>query len=174
MMVRTAKILTYFMRVYRDVFVFVFSSYLSHYAVGSSSWEWHIFTYVMPKIPITSSATEITRFEVHNGMFFHHGNKVDALAVSASLDSLFRFLEKLKNVVLVGHNIKTFDCPVLLQVLESCLLLSKLTEVVKGFLDTWLLFKLVYPDRHSYSQYSTVYQKHYWTCPIMLMMLQRM
>ena len=33
-------------------------------------------------------------------------------------------------------------------------MLSKLTEVVNGFLDTRLLFKLVYPDLHSYSQQS--------------------
>ena len=157
-MVRTAIALTYFMRVYNFIhrcILYLFSARTSHITQLAAVHGSDIFsTYVMPKIPITSSATEITGLAVQNGMLFHHGSKVDALSVSAALDSLFRFLEKFNNVVLVGHNIKTFDCPVLLQALESCLMLSKLTEVVNGFLDTRPFFKLVYPDLHSYSQQS--------------------
>ena len=136
-MVRTAIALTYLMRVYNLIhrcILYLFSARTSHITQLAAVHGSDIFsTYVMPKIPITSSATEITGIEVQNGMLFHHGNNVDALSVSAALDSLFRFLEKFNNVLLVGHNIKTFDCPVLLQGLESCLMLSKLTEVVKVF-----------------------------------------
>ena len=114
------------MRVYNFIhrcILYLFSARTSHITQLAAVHGSDIFsTYVMPKIPITSSATEITGLAVQNGMLFHHGSKVDALSVSAALDSLFRFLEKFNNVVLVGHNIKTFDCPVLLQALESCLI----------------------------------------------------
>lgn len=91
-MVRIAIALTYFMRVYNLIhrrMLYLFLARTSHImqlaAVNGSD----IFcTYVMPKIPITSSATEITGLAVRNGMLFHHGNKVDALSVSAALDSV--------------------------------------------------------------------------------------
>nr|XP_022290026.1 uncharacterized protein LOC111101728 [Crassostrea virginica] len=111
-------------------------------------------TYVMPDIPITPSASDITGLEVRNGILYHHGKKVNTLSISVALDSFFSFLEKFSNVILVGHNIKTFDCPVLLEALESCRMIPKLTETVKGFLDTRILFKTVHPNLHSYSQQS--------------------
>ena len=146
------------MRVYNLIHrcvLYLFSARTSHIMQLAAVHGSDIFsTYVMPKIPITSSATEITGIEVQKEMLFHHGNNVDTLSVSAALDSLFRFLERFNNDVLLGHNSKTFDCPVLLQALESCLVLSKLTEVVKGLSDTRILYKLVYLDLHSYSQQS--------------------
>ena len=108
----------------------------------------------MPDIPITPSASDITGLEVRNGILYHHGKKVNTLSISVALDSFFSFLEKFNNVILVGHNIKTFDCPVLLEALESCRMIPKLTETVKGFLDTRILFKTVHPNLHSYSQQS--------------------
>ena len=111
-------------------------------------------TYVMPDIPITPSASDITGLEVRNGILYHHGKKVNTSSISVALDSFFSFLEKFNNVILVGHNIKTFDCPVLLEALESCRMIPKLTETVKGFLDTRILFKTVHPNLHSYSQQS--------------------
>ena len=63
-------------------------------------------------------------------------------------------LATLKNmtVILVGHNVKVFDIPILLHALESCSLISIMQQVVKGFLDTKKLFKLTHPNMSSYPQ----------------------
>ena len=105
-MVRTAIALTYLMRVYNLIhrcILYLFSARTSHITQLAAVHGSDIFsTYVMPKIPITSSATEITGIEVQNGMLFHHGNNVDALSVSAALDSLFRCLRGLTMMCYLG------------------------------------------------------------------------
>ena len=78
-------------------------------------------TYVVPGIPITPSASDIIGLELRNGTLYHHGKNVN-------LDSFFNFLEKINNVILTGHNIKTFDCPVFLEASDSCRMIPKLTE----------------------------------------------
>ena len=66
------------------------SSYLSHNSTSSSSWELHLFN-VMPDIPITLSASEITGLEVRNGILNNHGKKVNTSSISVALDSFFLF-----------------------------------------------------------------------------------
>lgn len=74
----------------------------------------------------------------------------------AGLDSFLKFLEKYTNVILAGHNIKIFDCPILFRALESCSLMSNFSRRVKGFLDTKLLFQISHPNLCSYKQQSLV------------------
>lgn len=113
--------------------------------------------YVTPKRPITPSASEITGLVVRNGKLYHLQKEVNAISLIAALDSFLKFLEKYNSgVILVGHNIKSFDCPVLFRALESCSLLSKFSSKVNGFLDTKLLFRISHPNLTSYSQQSLV------------------
>lgn len=84
--------------------------------------------YVTPKRPITPSASEITGLVTRNGKLYHFQKEVNAISLMAALDSFLKFLEKYTNVILAGHNIKIFDCPILFRALESCSLMSNFPE----------------------------------------------
>ncbi|CAC5426133.1 unnamed protein product [Mytilus coruscus] len=62
----------------------------------------------------------------------------------------------LNKPVLVGHNIKRFDCHVLFHTLKSMNMYSELCASTVAFLDSLNLFKLVSPGLSSYSQYFLV------------------
>lgn len=63
------------------------------------------------------------------------------------------FLEQFgKKLILFGHNIQSFDCPVLMHALQACNKVSEFTEVVDGFVDTLKLFNFVKPGLSSYRQ----------------------
>ncbi|XP_061195042.1 uncharacterized protein LOC133203237 [Saccostrea echinata] len=109
-------------------------------------------TYIIPKKSITPTASEITGLSVRNGKLYHNNEEVTGISLMAALDSFLKFLEKYNNIILVGHNIKVFDCPVLFRALESCSMLSRFSRKVKGFMDTKLLFRISHPNLSSYSQ----------------------
>jgi hypothetical protein len=54
--------------------------------------------------------------------------------------------------ILVGHNIKTYDCLVLTNALQNCDLLTNFHAEVAGYMDTLKLFKVSCPNLKSYSQ----------------------
>lgn len=69
------------------------------------------------------------------------------------MDSLLTFLEQFgKKLILFGHNIQSFDCPVLMHALQACNKVSEFTEVVDGFVDTLKLFNFVKLGLSSYRQ----------------------
>lgn len=109
-------------------------------------------TYVMPKEQITPSASEVTGLKLNNGALYHNERKVNAISISSALESFLSFIEKQACVILVGHNIKSFDVHVLFHALDSCSLLDRMAHCVQGFLDTKYLFKLVHPNLCSYRQ----------------------
>lgn len=109
-------------------------------------------TYVMPKEQITPSASEVTGLKLNNGALYHNERKVNAISISSALESFLSFIEKQACVILVGHNIKSFDAHVLFHALDSCSLLDRMAHCVQGFLDTKYLFKLVFPNLCSYRQ----------------------
>lgn len=111
--------------------------------------------YVMPKVPMTSKAAEVTGIDVINGKMYCHGNEVNAVKLSAAADALLNFFMKFQSkVVLIGHNIKSFDCHLLLNALESCSKTDAFLHCIAGFVDTRLLFKIFNPNLKSFSQKS--------------------
>uniref|UniRef100_A0A8W8P2F2 Exonuclease domain-containing protein n=1 Tax=Magallana gigas TaxID=29159 RepID=A0A8W8P2F2_MAGGI len=111
--------------------------------------------YVMPKVPMTSKAAEVTGIDVINGKMYCHGNEVNAVKLSAAADALLNFFMKFQSkVVLIGHNIKSFDCHLLLNALESCSKTDAFLHCIAGFVDTRLLFKIFNPNLKSFSQES--------------------
>lgn len=68
------------------------------------------------------------------------------------LDFFLKFFEKYNSgVILVGYNIKSFDCLVFFRVFEFCFLLFKFLSKVNGFLDIKLLFWILYLNLILYS-----------------------
>lgn len=70
---------------------------------------------------MTSKAAEVTGIYVINGKMYCHGKEVNAVKLSAAADALLKIFMKFQSkVVLIGHNIKSFDFHLLLNALESC------------------------------------------------------
>lgn len=88
-----------------------------------------------------------------NGKRYHYEKEENALSISAAVDSLLTVCEQFgKNLILFGHTIQTFACPVLMHALQACNKVFEFTEVADGFVDTLKLFKLVKPGLSSYRQ----------------------
>lgn len=96
--------------------------------------------YVIPKKPISQGAAKATRNTIINGQFYHKERPVWAITVSQALREFFFFIGD-SPVILSGHNIKSFDCHVLLNALKSCGMQGWFEKKVAGFLDTMSLFR---------------------------------
>lgn len=107
----------------------------------------------------------MTGLEFENGKMFHNSRQVEHLGIKEALHKLFLFLEKFDKVILVGHNCKSFDIPILLSALQNNNLLENFMSVgVIGVIDTLPLFKVCLPNLSSYSQpkvYETVFNDQY-------------
>lgn len=114
--------------------------------------------YVMPKKPISRKASELTYMRVCKGKMYHNRKLVKTVCLSNALHQFTAFLSRTLNNTLIGHNIHTYDCPVLMYALESCdqIITQQLMTHVGGFLDTRKLFRVIYPGLQSYSQESLV------------------
>lgn len=120
---------------------------------GDKQWQ----CYVKPKVPISSSASEVTGITVRNGRMHHNGKFVESTNISSALDAFIDFFSKIgSGICLYGHNIKSFDCHVLFNALEAVGKIEKFNNSVSGFLDTKLLFRSQHPGLSSYSQQSLV------------------
>lgn len=99
--------------------------------------------YILPKIPITDKATEVTGLRVMDGKMFHGDKEVDAVHLVAAIDALLNFFTKFQSkVVLVGHNVKSFDFHIFLNSLQNCGKTQEIGNCVAGFVDTKQLFKV--------------------------------
>ncbi|CAG2246293.1 Ficolin-2,Fibrinogen-like protein A [Mytilus edulis] len=77
--------------------------------------------------------------------------------VNGALDGFLEFLKAAgHNIYLTGHNIKTFDCHILINTLKSVGKTEELKKCVEGFVDTRLLFKINNPDLKSFSQVNLI------------------
>lgn len=104
-------------------------------------------------MPISSAAASVTGLTLRNGRLYSKDQPVEAVSIGAALDNLIQFIKKQNPpVVLAGHNIKTFDCYVLMNALELTGKLEAFFENVSGFFDTKLPFKSAIPGLSSYSQ----------------------
>lgn len=84
---------------------------------------------------------------------YHNGNAVDYKHNHEGMTDFLTYLSNFTDKpVLVGHNIKRFDCHVLFNTLKSMNMYSELCERTIAFLDSLNLFKLVSPGLSSYSQ----------------------
>ncbi|XP_076102946.1 uncharacterized protein LOC143072050 [Mytilus galloprovincialis] len=108
--------------------------------IAAFNGESHWTSYVIPKLPISSQASEVTGLTMRNGRMFHQGKVVESSTISTALDGFLEFLKAAgHNIYLTGHNIKTFDCHILINTLKSVGKTEELKKCVEGFVDTRLL-----------------------------------
>ncbi|KAF7653294.1 hypothetical protein LDENG_00084990 [Lucifuga dentata] len=116
--------------------------------------------YVLPHRPISKGATWATGLTVHDNTLLLHGQPVVTTPLRQALSSFIDFLRSFRRpVLLVAHNAKRFDAPVLARVLQEHSLMEEFQQVVSEFLDTLYLAKQLFPDRPHFSQGSLV--KHF-------------
>lgn len=101
---------------------------------------------------MSTKAKQITGIQVINHKIFHNDVDVDTVSIKEAMDQFLKFLKPPgSKIVLVGHNCKVFDIPVLLNVMSKLNILQKFQHVVTGFSDTLPLFKVSSPNQSSYS-----------------------
>lgn len=84
---------------------------------------------------------------------YHHGKRVDSKSISTAVDMLLDFCQTFqKKIILVGHNVESFDSPILMYALDRCKKLESFTNIVDGFLDTLKFFRIERPGLSSYRQ----------------------
>ena len=106
----------------------------------------------MPKKNIQTQASEVTGLKVINGYLYHNNKKLDSDSVSSAMEKFIQFLQKSESNILIGHNIRTFDCHVLFNALRNCEKMQTFLQHVIGFLDTKTLFKATHPEHKKYTQ----------------------
>lgn len=78
-----------------------------------------------------------------DGKMFHDDKEVDAVHLVAAIEALLNFFTKFQSkVVLVGHNVKSFDCHIFLNSLQNCGKTQEIGNCVARFVDTKQLFKV--------------------------------
>ena len=112
-------------------------------------------TYILPRKPITPKASEITGIEVVNGKMFCKNEEINAVNISDGLNALLNFLSNFQTkVILVGHIIKSYDCHLFLNALESCNRTNVVSQHIEGFVVTKMLFKIYDGALKCYTQES--------------------
>ena len=108
--------------------------------------------YILPIAPISASSSKVTGLTKQGNNVFCHGKIVPSVSITEGLELFSNWLSSLnKRVILIGHNIKSFDIRHLRRHVTSHEMQSKF-DIVTGYVDTLPLFKSLYPKLISYSQ----------------------
>ncbi|KTF91453.1 hypothetical protein cypCar_00027157 [Cyprinus carpio] len=101
---------------------------------------------MVPRRPMQPGASRITGFSVRRQRLFLHRRPVLTSSLREALVSFITFLRMLGRPVLVGHNIRRFDCHVLARALDEFSLRSDFQKEVCGFVDTLPLARQLLKD----------------------------
>ncbi|KAJ8252322.1 hypothetical protein COCON_G00216340 [Conger conger] len=114
--------------------------------------------YMLPRCRIQSGAAAVTGFSVRRRHLYLHGHALPTVPLPQALAAFLAFLRMLGRPLLLGHNIRRFDCPMLARALDEWQLRAAFQEVSSGFLDTLPLARDLLRDRgqQSYKQESLV------------------
>ncbi|XP_053390362.1 uncharacterized protein LOC128553259 [Mercenaria mercenaria] len=81
-----------------------------------------------------------------------NGTPVEAEFITPSLEKFCKWLEQFDNVILVAHNGRRFDYPVLMKAVASCKILERFLKCVSEFVDSLTVLRKHFPGRSSYKQ----------------------
>lgn len=103
--------------------------------------------FMVPRCRMEPGASRITGFRVRRHRLFHHRKPVLTNSLKEALVSFITFLRMFGRPLLVGHNIRRFDCLVLARVLEEFDLKADFQAGIMGFLDSLPLARQLLRDR---------------------------
>ena len=91
-----------------------------------------------------------------DGQMVSSGKIVDAAPIHIALDDFITWLTKFRNILLVAHNGRRFDFPVL----ESALLKTDNENKLKvsGYIDSLSVFKKQFPDQKNHTQENLAFE----------------
>ncbi|KAJ8393137.1 hypothetical protein AAFF_G00068200 [Aldrovandia affinis] len=114
--------------------------------------------YTVPRCRVQRGASAVTGFRVWRHRLYLHHRPVPTITLPEALTSFLAFLRMLGQPLLVGHNVRRFDCPVLARALDEFQLRAAFLRVTSGFLDTLPLARDLLRGRgqQSYRQESLV------------------
>ncbi|XP_061168272.1 uncharacterized protein LOC133177209 [Saccostrea echinata] len=102
--------------------------------------------YVSPSQQITKKASEITglKYDFDLGCMFSLGREVECVDIRLGLLKMIEYLSKREKTILVGHNILSFDIPILCKTLQVHNLLQEFLLHVHACLDTLRLARKLF------------------------------
>lgn len=100
--------------------------------------------YILPRCPIDYGASRVTGLTIRSRKLLLDGQQVQTVPLREALNLFISFLKTFSRPVLVGHNCKRFDCPILLRIMTEFNLLKEFQDVVSAYLDTLLLSKQMF------------------------------
>lgn len=107
--------------------------------------------YAVPELPLSKHVGDLTGFAVHGPNLYRHGVQMQTLLVKDLLMGFIDYLSQFYRPLLVAHNAKNFDAPVIMRVMAENGLQQRFRQVVSGFVDTYQLSKRLYPGLPGYS-----------------------
>ncbi|KAF4081493.1 hypothetical protein AMELA_G00161910 [Ameiurus melas] len=119
--------------------------------------------YILPRCPIDHGASRVTGLTIHSRKLLLHGQPMQTVPLREALTSFISFLKTFSRPVLVGHNCKRFDRPILLRIMTEFNLLKEFQDVVSAYLDTLLLSREMFMLQKYSQQFLVQYflQKSY-------------
>ncbi|XP_040893921.1 uncharacterized protein LOC121181820 [Toxotes jaculatrix] len=103
--------------------------------------------YVIPRCGMQRGATRVTGFRVRRQKLYLHRQLVLTNSLREVLVSFIAFLQMLKRPLVVGHNIRRFDCPLLARALDEMDLRDEFDASISGCVDTLPLAREMLKDR---------------------------
>ncbi|KAM9854548.1 protein PML-like [Aulostomus maculatus] len=92
--------------------------------------------YVIPRCRMQPGAAKVTGFRVRRQKLYLHRQLVLTNSLREVLVSFIVFLQMLRRPLLIGHNIRRFDCPLLTRALDELDLRTDFESSVSGCVDT--------------------------------------
>ncbi|KAK2842617.1 hypothetical protein Q5P01_012817 [Channa striata] len=92
--------------------------------------------YVLPRCRIDRGAARVTGFSVRRQKLYLHRQLVLTNSLREVLVSFIAFLQMLGRPLVIGHNIRSFDCPLLARALDELNLRAEFESSVSGCVDT--------------------------------------
>lgn len=116
--------------------------------------------YVSPRQPISSKASDVTgiTFSFERNQMYCHNVRVESVSIRQALLQLIEMMQTKSRPVLVGHNIFSYDVPILRNLLQEFNLLSSFCKLIYGCIDTLKIAKREIPkaDVPNYKQQTLV------------------
>ncbi|XP_044048664.1 three prime repair exonuclease 4 [Siniperca chuatsi] len=103
--------------------------------------------YIIPRCRMQRGAARVTGFRVRRQRLYLHRQLVLTNSLREVLVSFIAFLQMLGCPLVIGHNIRRFDCPLLARALDELDLRAEFESSVSGYVDTLPLAREMLKDR---------------------------
>ncbi|XP_074534114.1 protein PML-like [Halichoeres trimaculatus] len=103
--------------------------------------------YIIPRCRMQRGAAKVTGFKVRRHRLYLHRQLVLTNSLREVLVSFIAFLQMLGRPLVIGHNIRRFDCRLLARALDELDLRAEFDSSVSGCVDTLPLAREILKDR---------------------------